>query len=181
MKSGSRAGATIAGAFERELDAIAHDTAFNGLEIVSHRASPKRGSTALSVTIDRPGGVDLALCERVATRLNANLASFEEGYTLEVESAGLDRALVRDADYERFAGQNARIVTSLTVNGGKTHRGILRGRRGEAVVLETQQGELLLPLATIKNANLEFDPRADLTRDKLQRKQRHGNDRKHGN
>jgi ribosome maturation factor RimP len=181
MKSGSKAGATITGAFERELDAIAHDAAFSGLEIVSHRASPTRGSTALSVTIDRPGGADLALCERVAARLNANLAAHDDTYSLEVESAGLDRALVRGADYERFAGQPARIVTSLTVNGGKTHRGVLRGRRGEAAVLETKTGELLLPFAAIKAANLEFDPRADLKRDKLQRKQRHGNDRKHGN
>ncbi|MFY9885676.1 MAG: hypothetical protein WBW89_11290 [Candidatus Cybelea sp.] len=181
MKSGSRAGATITGAFERELDAIAHDVAFSGLEIVAHRAHPTRGSTALSVTIDRPGGADLAFCERIAARLNANLAVLDDAYSLEVESAGLDRPLVRDADYERFAGQPARIVTSLTVNGGKTHRGILRGRRGEVVVLETQTGELLLPFAAIKAANLEYDPRADLKRDKLQRKQRHGNNRKHGN
>jgi ribosome maturation factor RimP len=181
MKSGSKAGATITGVFERELDAIVHDAAFSGLEIVSHRAYPTRGSTALSVTLDRPGGADLALCERVAARLNANLALHDDAYSLEVESAGLDRPLVRGADYERFAGQPARIVTSLTVNGSKTHRGVLRGRRGEAVVLETQTGELLLPFAAIKAANLEFDPRADLKRDKLQRKQRHGNDRKHGN
>ena len=39
----------------------------------------------------------------------------------------------------------------------------------------------LLPMAAIKTANLEYDPRADLKRDKLQRKQRHGNDRKRGN
>ncbi|MGA9946391.1 MAG: hypothetical protein WBP75_15310 [Candidatus Cybelea sp.] len=181
MKSGSKAGATITGVFERELDAIVHDAAFSGLEIVSHRAYPTRGSTALSVTLDRPGGADLALCERVAARLNANLALYDDAYSLEVESAGLDRPLVRGADYERFVGQPARIVTSLTVNGSKTHRGVLRGRRGEAVVLETQTGELLLPFAAIKAANLEFDPRADLKRDKLQRKQRHGNDRKHGN
>ncbi|HZV77457.1 MAG TPA: hypothetical protein VFF63_06850, partial [Candidatus Babeliales bacterium] len=128
-----------------------------------------------------PGGADLQLCERVAARLNANLAGLEAEYTLEVESAGLDRPLLRPADYERFAGERARIVTSLIVNGGKTHRGTLRGLRGETVVVETEHGRLLLPLAAIKAANLEYDPRMDLKRDKLQRKQRHGNDTKHGN
>ena len=177
----SRVGATIAAAFERELGAIVRDQAFAGLEIVAHRVRPNRGSTAFSVTIDRPGGADLTLCERVATRLNANLAGLDGAYTLEVESAGLDRPLVRGSDYERFAGERARIVTSLTVRGGKTHRGILRGLRGETVVVETEQGELLLPIAAIKTANLEYDPRTDLKRDKLQRKQRHGNDRKYGN
>jgi ribosome maturation factor RimP len=181
MRSGSRAGETIVAAFERELDAIAHDSAFAGLEIVAHHARPLRGSTTLSVTIDRPGGVDLVLCERVAARLNGTLAGHNGAYTLEVESAGLDRPLLRRADYDRFVGQRLRIVTTLTVNGAKTHRGILRGLRSETVVMETEKGELLLPMAAIKTANLEFDPRADLKREKLQRKQRHGYDRKHRN
>jgi ribosome maturation factor RimP len=171
----------IAAAFERELDAIAHDKAFVGLEIVQHRARSVRGVTELSVTIDAAGGADLALCERVAARINANLAGVDAGYSLEVESAGLDRPLVRPNDYERFAGSHAKIVTSLTVNGGKTHRGILRGLRGEAVVIETERGELVLPVATIKSANLEYDVRVDLQRDKQQRKQWNGNDRTHRN
>jgi ribosome maturation factor RimP len=181
MRSVSRGSSAVAEAMERELDAILHDAAFTGLEIVLQQARPARNATALSVTIDRAGGADLLLCERVAARLNAHLAGLDAAYTLEVKSAGLDRPLVRGADYERFTGQRARIVTSLTVNGGKTHRGILRGRRGETVVVETERGELLLPMAAIKTANLEYDPRADLKRDKLQRKQRHGNDRKRGN
>lgn len=181
MRNGSRANATIATAFEREVDAIAHDAQFAGLEIVAHHARPVRGSTELSVTIDRPGGVDVLLCERVAARLNAQLGSLDAPYMLQVESAGLERPLVRGADYERFSGHRVRIVTSLTVNGEKTHRGTLRGLRGEAVVIETQRGELLLPMATIRTANLEYDPRADLRRDKLERKQKHGNIRKHGN
>jgi ribosome maturation factor RimP len=181
MRSTPRNGAAIAAAFERELDAVAHDPAFAGIEIVAHRAHPVRGALALTVTIDRAGGVDLTACERVAARLNANLSGLDGEYTLEVESAGLDRPLLRPNDYERFAGKNARIVTSLTVEGGKTHRGVLRGLRGEAAVIATERGELVLPIAAIKTANLEYDPRADLRRAKLQRKQRHGNDRKHGN
>jgi ribosome maturation factor RimP len=180
VKSVSR-GSAVVTAFERELDAIAHDASFAGLEIVTRAARPSRASTALSVTIDRAGGADLKLCERVAARLNAALAGVDDAYTLEVESAGLERPLLRAADYERFAGERVRIVTSLTINGGKTHRGRLRGMRGETAVMETEHGELLLPMAAIKTANLEYDPRADLRRDKLQRKQGHGNDRKHGN
>jgi ribosome maturation factor RimP len=179
MKSVTRSNSVVTTAFERELDAIAHDASFAGLEIVAHSARPVRGATALSVTIDRQGGADLALCERVAARLNAHLAGQDASFTLQVESAGLERPLLRHGDYERFAGERVRIVTSLTVNGGKTHRGTLRGLRGETVVVENDSGELLLPMAAIKAANLEYDPRADLKRDKLQRKQRHANDRKH--
>jgi ribosome maturation factor RimP len=181
MKTVSSSAAAITSAFERELEAIVHDADFAGLEIVAHHARPVRGSTALSVTIDRPGGADLALCERVASRINASLGALDAAYALEVESAGLDRPLLRPGDYERFAGERVRIVTSLIVNGGKTHRGILRGLRGDAAAIAGERGELLLPLAAIKAAHLEFDPRADLRRDKLQRKQGYGNDRKHGN
>jgi ribosome maturation factor RimP len=161
-------------AFERELDAIAHDATFGKIEIVSHEAQRRRGAVAFVVTIDREGGVDIALCERVASRINERLEPFEDQYSLEVESAGLERPLVRPADYERFAGKRARIVTSLLVNGGKTHRGTLRGLRGETVILETESGELPLPVATIKSANLEYDPRADLQRNKRERKKTNG-------
>ncbi|HEY2476479.1 MAG TPA: hypothetical protein VGI19_16995 [Candidatus Cybelea sp.] len=173
--------AEIAAAFERELDAIAHDKSFDSIEIVQHRARAVRGASELSVTIDAPGGADLALCERLAARINANLAGLEDGFSLVVESAGLERPLLRPADYERFAGARVRIVTSLAVNGGKTHRGILRGLRGENAVLETDGGELLLPMATVKSANLEYDARLDLQRHKQQRKQRNAYDRTHRN
>jgi ribosome maturation factor RimP len=167
-----------AAAFERELDAIAHDgSEFGQLEIVHRHIRLVRGTTEFRVTIDRPGGVDLALCEGVAARLNGALESFAAPYSLEVESAGLERPLVRPADYARFSGQPARIVTNLTVNGGKTHRGILRGLRGQSVILETGAGELPLPVATIKSAHLEYDPRADLQRNKRERKKSHGNSR----
>ncbi len=164
----------LEGAFERALDAIAHDNAFAQLEILQHAARPRKGSIALSVTIDRPGGADLVLCERVAARISASLESVPVPYELNVESAGLDRQLTKRNDYERFAGMRARIVTSLLVDGAKTHRGVLRGLRGENVVLDVGTRELPLPIATIKSANLEFDPRADLRREKQRRKGVHG-------
>lgn len=156
--------------FERTIDAIAHDKAFAGVEIVAHSAHPRRGTVNLTVTIDKEGGVDLATCERVAGEINDRLEAFEERYSLEVESAGLERPLVRPNDYQRFAGKKARVVTTLMINGVKTHRGTLVGLRGETVILQTEGGELPLPIATIKSANLEYDPRADLQRDKRERK-----------
>jgi ribosome maturation factor RimP len=167
--------------FERELEAIAHDkVSFPELEIVARRARSAGGMTAFGVTIDRPGGADLELCERIAGRLNALLETYDAPYSLEVESPGLERPLVRPADYTRFAGERARIVTTLTVNGNKTHRGTLRGVRGGSVILETPAGELPLPIETIKSAHLEYDPRADLQRNKQRRKRSHAGHR-HGN
>ena len=160
----------LQGVFEREVDAIACDASYPGLEIVARRSRSMGKTTAFGLTIDRPGGADLALCERVAARLNATLEACHTPYTLEVESAGLERPLVRPADYTRFAGHRARIVTTLSVNGSKTHRGTLRGVQAAAVILETDGGALPLPIETIKSAHLEYDAREDLQRNKQQRK-----------
>ena len=161
----------LAGEFERAVDEIARDSRFAGVEIV-HAGTRGRGdATVLSVTIDREGGVDVGTCERIAAAINARLQNFEERYRLEVESAGLDRPLTKPGDYERFSGRDAKIVTTLQVRGNKTHRGILKGVRGTAVILQTESGELPLPLETIKTANLEYDVRADLKRAKEQKRQ----------
>jgi len=160
----------VVSAFERVIGEIEHDASFENLEIVGHAARRHGRTTVLGVTIDRTGGVDVKLCERVAARINTQLEEIEAPYTLEVESAGLERPLTKPGDYERFAGRAARVVTTLTIDGRKTHRGTLRGVVGTNVVLDTPAGELPLPIATIKSANLEYDPRADLQRDKRERK-----------
>lgn len=157
---------SLAEEFERTLADLMRAHAFGSVEIVSHGVRRMRGALALNVTIDREGGVDFATCERLARAINARLDRFPKDYTLEVESAGLNRRLTAPGDYERFSGRAAKVVTSLAVYGGKTHRGVLRGVRGTNVILETSSGELPLPLAAIKSANLEYDVRADLERAK---------------
>ncbi len=160
-------------AFERCVDALEHDPLFADVEFVRHVVRRAKRASALVVTIDREGGVDIATCERVASAINARLDACDAPYALEVESAGLDRPLTKPGDYERFSGRSAKIVTTLFVNGAKTHRGVLRGVRGTNVVLETAAGELPLPLATIRMAHLEYDVRNDLNRHK-KAGQRHG-------
>jgi ribosome maturation factor RimP len=156
-------------AFERIVHGLPHQREFSGIEIVTTRARRNRDGLALTVMVDNIGkstGVDIATCERVAARINVGLDAFTEPYTLEVESAGLNRPLVKPSDYERFAGENVRVVSSLAIHNAKTHRGKLTGVRGTNVILETAAGELPIPLEVVKSANIEFDIRADLQRAK---------------
>jgi ribosome maturation factor RimP len=93
-------------------------------------------------------------------------------YTLEVSSAGVDRPLVKPADYERFGGRNAKVVTTVAIGNAKTHRGIIGGTRGDDIILRTGakgETELPIPFASIKSANLEYDIRADLQRAKREK------------
>lgn len=158
--------------FERAASALPNEEEFRDVEIVVQRAHRNGRSIAFTLMVDRPGGADLRLCERIATRLNAQLDHEAQPYSLEVESAGLERPLLRAADYERFRGQTARVVTMLPIGGAKTHRGMLAGMRGDAVILQQPARTFPIPFEMIKSANLEFDPRADLRREKLERRER---------
>ncbi|MBL8667584.1 MAG: ribosome maturation factor RimP [Rhodospirillales bacterium] len=77
-------------------------------------------------------------------------------YTLEVSSPGIDRPLVRLADFDRFAGLEARIELARPVDGRRRFRGRLLGTRGQAVRLavEGQEQEIEVPHADIQRAKL---------------------------
>lgn len=162
----------LSDAFVGTVDALATRAEFAQVEIVERFVRRIGGKVALVLVVDRAQGVDVALCERIAAHINAQLDQFEQPYTLEVESAGLDRPLRKAGDFQRFSGRDAKVLTTLLINGNKTHRGRLCGVRGTNVILETSKGELPLPLAVIRSANLEYDIRSDLKREKQERKHR---------
>jgi ribosome maturation factor RimP len=166
-------GLSLVEAFESAADALPFEEEFRDVEIVSHRARRNGQSVELSLTVDRIGAVvDLAFCGRIAARLNDLLESEPESYTLEVESAGLERPLVRPADYERFRDRDVVVTTSLAIGSEYTHRGKLLGVRGNAVILERPSGELPIPLEVVKSAKIEYDYRADLRRAKRERREK---------
>lgn len=163
---------TLSDAFCGTVDALAAGAEFAQVEIVERSVRRIANRLALVLVVDRTQGVDIALCERIAAYINARLEQFDELYTLEVESAGLNRPLRKSGDFQRFFGRDAKVLTTLLINGNKTHRGRLSGVRGTNLILETAKGELPLPLAVIRSANLEYDIRSDLKRAKQERKHR---------
>ncbi len=162
---------TLADAFERAAHALIAQPAFAGIQIAELKVHRHGAAWELRLVIDRPAGeIDLATCERVAGGINRAFDSCAEPYTLQVESAGLDRPLRQPSDYERFRGQPVRIKTALPIAGRKTHRGTLLGTRGTAIIAQIDAVELPIPFELIESANVEFDIRADLTRAKRERK-----------
>lgn len=75
-------------------------------------------------------------------------------YTLEVSSPGIDRPLVRLADYDRFAGFEARIELARPVEGRRRFRGRLLGTSGEVVRLDVDGANLDVHYADIQRAKL---------------------------
>ena len=69
----------------------------------------KEGSNwYLRIYIDKPGGITLDDCQKVSEQLGEELDRedpISENYFLEVSSPGLDRPLMKDSDFIRFAGE----------------------------------------------------------------------------
>jgi ribosome maturation factor RimP len=95
-----------------------------GLELLQLRLLGARGAMRLDVRVDRQpgqGAVRLNDCRRVSRLLSTQLDAFElEGnreltidsaYELEVSSPGMDRVLRHAADFQRFLGMTAKVVT----------------------------------------------------------------------
>jgi len=112
----------------------------------------------LRVYIDKPGGVSHNDCEAVSKQLSVILDVEDlvpgPGYTLEVSSPGLDRKLLKPADYERFVGRLARISLDAPVENSKFFEGRLAGFAGGVVQIEVQGRRLDLPYAAIRKAQL---------------------------
>lgn len=112
----------------------------------------------LRVYIDKPGGVSHSDCEAVSKQLSV-LLDLEDlvpgpGYTLEVSSPGLDRKLMKPADYERFVGRLARITLDAPVENATFFEGRLAGFADGLVHIEVNGRRLDLPFAAIRKARL---------------------------
>jgi ribosome maturation factor RimP len=75
-------------------------------------------------------------------------------YRLEVSSPGIDRPLVRQGDFERFAGFEARVETAEPIDGRRRFRGRLLGLEGDEVCLRLPEGDQRIPFGAVKKAKL---------------------------
>lgn len=75
-------------------------------------------------------------------------------YTLEVSSPGIDRPLVKLADYDRFAGFEARVELARPIEGRRRFRGRLLGTAGEQVRLLVDGADVEVHYADIQRGKL---------------------------
>jgi ribosome maturation factor RimP len=116
----------------------------------------RSGRGLLRVFIDRIAGqayptgesemVTVADCEAVTRQLHHVLEVEDCRYErLEVSSPGLDRPLKRQADYERFAGQQIELTLKLPLQGRRKYKGTLQlHESGWRVVFEDNKTEQAL-------------------------------------
>lgn len=169
-----RAVGTPPGDLTRLRDAAARVARSHGLEIFDVQLRREPIGMVLRVVIDRPdtgepeptdAGVGIDECQRVSHDLSALLdvedefgqPALADQYTLEVSSPGLDRPLRGEADYRRFAGRLAKIVTTEPIDRQSAFAGRIRGVEEGRVVLEEGRRTHRVPLALIKRAHLDVE------------------------
>jgi ribosome maturation factor RimP len=97
----------------------------------------------LGADIDAPG-VGTDDCELVSRFLSARLDDLdpiERNYYLEVSSPGLDRVLLRQEDFTRFAGRAVEVSLYRALKGKKMIEGTLVGLEGGVISIDTAGGE----------------------------------------
>ena len=113
-------------------------------------ALERPASERLRLVIDRPGGVDIALCERVTGVLRDLL----ESYSLEVSSPGPERPLTKPEHFRRYLGRRVRVRTLEEVAGHKSFTGRLTGADEESVSVDSGDGPVSIPLSSVRRSNL---------------------------
>ena len=108
------------------------------------------GTWYLRILLDKEGGVDILDCEEISRKVSDLLDEadpIEGSYTLEVGSAGAERALKRPGDFQRFLGSPVLVKLYRAREGRKEFSGYLKSydeATGDVTVTVGKQ-ELVFP------------------------------------
>lgn len=140
-----------------------------GLELVVIQCPMEGGRPVLRLFIDRTAGgeegapasaVTLDDCAAASRAMDAVLEGDEreppEGYVLEVSSPGLDRPLVKPADYSRFAGRLVKL--KLRRDGQRrAYKGRLAVGSDGGPALDTADGRIDFSFEEVTSCRLSLD------------------------
>jgi ribosome maturation factor RimP len=136
------------------------------VELVDVRCLREPAGMVIRVNREVPGvevgsGVSLEDCTGVSRDVSTTLDVHEDlipsgEYRLEVSSPGLERPLVKLADFERFSGREVNVRTQTPIEQQRRFRGTLLRVVGQSIELDQDGKVLLIPHGDIARANLVY-------------------------
>jgi len=134
----------------------------NGYELYNVEFSKEGKDWFLRVYIDQmedsAGGISTDDCEKVSRYLSARLDELdpiEQNYYLEVSSPGMDRALLKDSDYVKYAGHFVDVTLYQGINGKKAFFGKLLGiEEGNLVLIDEKENKIEIPIEKVAKTKL---------------------------
>ena len=141
---------------------LAEKTALSlSMEVVLVEIKNEGGRTIVRVYIDQPRGITLEDCERFSKRFSTamDVEDFVPfAYVLEVSSPGVNRPLVKESDFRRFMGENARVRTHRPIEGQRNFKGRIIDVTESHVTFESAPDkQVVIAAADIEKANLIAD------------------------
>jgi ribosome maturation factor RimP len=131
-----------------------------GFDLICVRIVGEGNSQNVQIMAENPETKKIGLdeCARVSKAVAAVLDvedPINGAYRLEVSSPGIDRPLVREKDFEDYAGFEAKIEINMpNENGQKRFRGRIKGIENSLVSLDTDAGEVEIPFNALAKAKL---------------------------
>ena len=115
----------------------------------------------VQIMAERKDRQDMTLddCEEISHTASALLDvadPFDGRWVLEVSSPGIDRPLVKPADYDRFKGEEAKIELLKDIDGRKRFKGLLKGIQGSEITMDFEGQEIKFDFADVAKAKLTF-------------------------
>jgi len=106
---------------------------------------------------DADGKMSIDDCARISRAISAVLDVEDPiagPYALEVSSPGIDRPLISEDDFRRFAGFQAKVEMGRPIDGRRRFKGRLRGLEDGMVGIESEKETHELPYQDITKAKL---------------------------
>lgn len=115
----------------------------------------------VQIMVERADRKDMTVddCEEISHTASALLDvadPFKGRWMLEVSSPGIDRPLVKPADYDRFKGEEAKVELTSDIDGRKRFKGILKGIQGTKITMDFEGQEIAFDFADVAKAKLTF-------------------------
>lgn len=118
-------------------------------------------SPALTVFIDKAGGVSLDDCEKLHNAIFDPLddldPTYGQPYTLNVSSLGADRPFKTAEDFNSHIGEKVEVKLYAAVKGKKFYDGELISYDGERIVLKTVKETFSFDLKSVVKVNEYID------------------------
>ncbi len=141
-----------------------------GLELVHVEIAGTGRKPTVRIFIDKPEGVTIKDCSAISLHVGKILDEEDfipSAYVLEVSSPGLERGLYNLNDFQKFAGQMAKVKTNEEIGGQKNFRGVIISVEAENVIFEDKtNGIVNIPYRTVTKANLEIDFEEEFKKEK---------------
>ena len=134
-----------------------------GYRLVRVRVTGSDGCT-VQVMAERPDGTmnidDCETCSRALSPVLDTADPVDRAYRLEMSSPGIDRPLVRQSDFVRYANNFVKIEMAVAVEGRKRFRGQLLGAEGNTARIrrddasDGETADIMLPIEEMAEAKL---------------------------